>query len=355
MAKRPTIAVLTSSYLSQAPINSNFSAIAEAFDNTLSRDGSTPNQMQADIDLNNNDLLNVNELTATRLKVGNTVLVPGDISGFDGDFLDLNSTPSSFSGQGGKILAVNSGGTAIEFNDVLTNQILETDSVATVTGTFTFDNPTTFNDNVVAPSVSGDIIATQVEAEALTATNKIMAPASVKQALDETLVEQHIVTKNYSSGGVIEFTETDSSKYIGYKFLIYRLVSGGISELGMRFSSDGGTSFESGSGNYQSFSMSHTDNDGSGAPDYNEEITNFITFGNVSNPSTVVGEITIMCPHRIDTRTSLFGHLIGFYSANTRLVRFSGSRQGNIAHNAFQFRQDISGGTISMLGIKDFS
>lgn len=59
MAKRPSISSAPQSLSNTVTINSNFEAIKEAFDNTLSRDGSTPNQMNADIDLNGNDLLNV--------------------------------------------------------------------------------------------------------------------------------------------------------------------------------------------------------------------------------------------------------------------------------------------------------
>lgn len=40
-------------------INQNKDAIEAAFDNTLSRDGSSPNQMNADIDLNGHKLLNI--------------------------------------------------------------------------------------------------------------------------------------------------------------------------------------------------------------------------------------------------------------------------------------------------------
>jgi len=53
-------------------INSNYDTIVAAFDNTLSRDGSAPNQMEADIDLNNNDLLNVNVVNCEVLKVNGT-------------------------------------------------------------------------------------------------------------------------------------------------------------------------------------------------------------------------------------------------------------------------------------------
>ena len=51
-------------------INENYDRIKTAFENVLSRNGDTPNQMKADIDMNSNDLLNVKELGAEVLKVG---------------------------------------------------------------------------------------------------------------------------------------------------------------------------------------------------------------------------------------------------------------------------------------------
>jgi hypothetical protein len=53
-----TLPTISSGYLSTEALNQAFSDIAEAFDNTLSRDGSTPNQMEADLDLNGYVLLN---------------------------------------------------------------------------------------------------------------------------------------------------------------------------------------------------------------------------------------------------------------------------------------------------------
>jgi hypothetical protein len=64
LAKRPTLTDITS-FTNSSNINSinqNWGAIEEAFDNTISRDGSTPNTMDADLDLNGNDLLNVGNL-----------------------------------------------------------------------------------------------------------------------------------------------------------------------------------------------------------------------------------------------------------------------------------------------------
>lgn len=47
-------------------LNDNFTAIEAAIENTLSRDGTLPNQMEADIDLNSNDLLNAGRVDAAQ-------------------------------------------------------------------------------------------------------------------------------------------------------------------------------------------------------------------------------------------------------------------------------------------------
>lgn len=62
MAKKPTLSDVTNIYTSAPTINANNDRIEEAFENTLSRDGSTPNQMEADLDMNGNDILNVDNI-----------------------------------------------------------------------------------------------------------------------------------------------------------------------------------------------------------------------------------------------------------------------------------------------------
>lgn len=54
-----TLTDVTSGYSSATKINTNSAAIEEAFDNTLSRDGSGPNQMEAELDMNENRIINV--------------------------------------------------------------------------------------------------------------------------------------------------------------------------------------------------------------------------------------------------------------------------------------------------------
>lgn len=71
MAKLTTtdLTSLTNETSAIANINANNALIETAMENTLSRDGTAPNQMNADIDLNSNDLLNVNNLDAQSLTI----------------------------------------------------------------------------------------------------------------------------------------------------------------------------------------------------------------------------------------------------------------------------------------------
>lgn len=74
MAKRPTITTVSSGFNSTATLNANFEAIRDAFDNTVSLDGSVPNAMGADFDLNGKALLNVGNIDADNLTLnGQTV------------------------------------------------------------------------------------------------------------------------------------------------------------------------------------------------------------------------------------------------------------------------------------------
>lgn len=57
MAKKPTVTTLQSGFNSTEVLNENFENIRDAFDNTLSLDGSTPNAMEADLDLNGNNII----------------------------------------------------------------------------------------------------------------------------------------------------------------------------------------------------------------------------------------------------------------------------------------------------------
>jgi hypothetical protein len=90
MAKQPVVNTISSGYASQSQLNENFSNIQTSFNNTLSLDGSTPNAMQANIDMNNNDIINVSGIYVGGVNVLNildnvTVSTAYPSGGNDGD------------------------------------------------------------------------------------------------------------------------------------------------------------------------------------------------------------------------------------------------------------------------------
>jgi hypothetical protein len=48
-------------------MNANFEALRDGFDNTLSLDGSTPNAMGANLDMNGNNILNAGTVAASSI------------------------------------------------------------------------------------------------------------------------------------------------------------------------------------------------------------------------------------------------------------------------------------------------
>lgn len=96
MAKKPTVTTIAAGYYSRTALNTNFEALRDAFDNTISIDGSAPNAMAADLDLGSNDLLNVgtiNGASATGLSAGLSavVAISADISTVAGISADVTT------------------------------------------------------------------------------------------------------------------------------------------------------------------------------------------------------------------------------------------------------------------------
>lgn len=69
MAISVTLNTITSGY-NLSKINANFTAISAALQDALSRTGTSPNTMSADIDMNNNDLINVASIDADSYTIG---------------------------------------------------------------------------------------------------------------------------------------------------------------------------------------------------------------------------------------------------------------------------------------------
>jgi hypothetical protein len=80
MAKKPSITTIASGYYSRNALNTNFENLRDKFDNTLSLDGSTPNAMQADLDMNSNDILNAQTTNTESLRINGVLVTPDSIT-----------------------------------------------------------------------------------------------------------------------------------------------------------------------------------------------------------------------------------------------------------------------------------
>lgn len=74
MAKIGSLSTITTGYGSAEQLNNNFSEIRNAILNTLSLDGSTPNGMNADLDLNGQSLINAYSIQADTITIGGNAL-----------------------------------------------------------------------------------------------------------------------------------------------------------------------------------------------------------------------------------------------------------------------------------------
>ena len=70
MAKTATLTTIVAGFASAAAYNSNFANLNTALENTLSLDGSTPNAMGADFDLNSNNIINGGTAAFSSVTVG---------------------------------------------------------------------------------------------------------------------------------------------------------------------------------------------------------------------------------------------------------------------------------------------
>lgn len=71
-----TLSNITSGYLPITTVNANWDAIETALENTLSRDGTSPNTMSADLDMNSRSILNLASLDVDSLSINGTLVVP---------------------------------------------------------------------------------------------------------------------------------------------------------------------------------------------------------------------------------------------------------------------------------------
>lgn len=77
----PPVTSLANTQSALGRINDNYDLIEDAVENTLSRDGTAPNQMEADFDMNSNDILNAGTIYTGTLVIDGELVVPGSSFG----------------------------------------------------------------------------------------------------------------------------------------------------------------------------------------------------------------------------------------------------------------------------------
>lgn len=93
-----------SGFGAQSNLNQNFEEIEDNFQRVLYRDGSTPNQMESDLDMNSNDIINVNNINTQSLAINGQQVVANetfvtplpDPTGQDGKFVRSDGVSASW-------------------------------------------------------------------------------------------------------------------------------------------------------------------------------------------------------------------------------------------------------------------
>lgn len=211
---------LTQTTTAQSTINSNFTTIQTAFDNTLSRDGSLPNQMTSTLDMNSHHIINLPApVTAndavrfqdlTTLQAGGTVTTL-PIGGTTGQFLQKNSN-TNYDVKWGSA-NVSSVGLSMPADFTVTN------SPVTSTGTLTavFANTPTGTGGFVRQT-SPTLITPTLGAASVTTLNKItIVPPATGSTLSiadgKTVVHNSSQTFAGTDATTLTFQGTDT--YIG--------------------------------------------------------------------------------------------------------------------------------------------
>ena len=188
MAKKPTISTISSGYASNTQLNNNFSALRTGFDNTLSLDGSTPNAMNADLDMNGNNILNASQVNVDSLYIDGISVVPGDVT------LQTTYLTASYTGDGSQVAYAltadpqTEANTSVYVDGVYQNK--DTYSVSGVVVTFSEAPPLNSAIEIVYPTNTDTLNGTTADlitynqkgtgAQDRTLTSKLQESVSVK-------------------------------------------------------------------------------------------------------------------------------------------------------------------------------
>lgn len=207
-----------------ATINANFAAIETAMENTLSRDGTTPNTLTADLDVNSQDILNVNNIDAVTVTIsGNPITTAGFAKG---DAATVTVGTVTTGAAGSNAIVTNSGTTSAA---VLNFTIPRGNTGASGAGTGDMlaannlsdlaNKPTAFSNikQVASDTATGVVeLATNAEVQTGTDTTRVITPAGLT-AKEASVAEwrantaDRILTTDVVNSAMAEVTLTDAA------------------------------------------------------------------------------------------------------------------------------------------------
>ena len=203
MAKTPPITNVTSGFSSTTALNNNFTSLRDGFNNTLSLDGSTPNAMQTELDLANNNIINAGSVETDTLLLGGVLMTP---SGVDPVY---SGTISSF------------GASLIDDADAAAGRTTLGLSTVAATGSYTdLSNQPSLNfassaqgalaDSSIQPT---DIQATSAWETGTSNTESLASPAKIKAAIESLVASPKSFAESY-----VTYSGTTPTQVDGYGF-----------------------------------------------------------------------------------------------------------------------------------------
>lgn len=243
MAKITSLSTITTGYLSNAQINANFQAIVTAFDKTLSRDGSTPNTVTANIDMNSNQLINL-------------VAPTSDLMAATKKYVDDNTSAAAVAASAASAAAAlvsennaaaSESAAATSETNAATSETNAAASAASINlptlvankqGSFLVQNAADTGYDFLAQGTSGQVL-TSAGADA-TPTWETETPH----------VWVLLETQEASTSSSIDFTSHITATYKDYVLTFDDVVLSGTATPVLRTSTDNGSSFDSTSNDY---------------------------------------------------------------------------------------------------------
>jgi hypothetical protein len=341
VAKRPTTSTIGSGFYGTNQLNDNFDAINTAFDNTLSLDGSTPNQMTADFDLNNNDILNVSSLQASGITLNGVGITPTSVA----------ATPAASS-----IVMTDAGGYYTVDNVESALQEVQTQLVASYQP---LDAQLT---TLAATSITG---VTGTDLDLVTGTAGTSGNVATWNA-DGDIVDGgyapgamvFIQSQDASASATLDFTGFDATKYDGYVFIMSGLVPSSNGDvLYLRTSTDGGSSYDAGASDYNyGYVGTYLGGTLTNSGDETAAAIFLANIGEKNSGAGISGKVSIFGPH-LTKKTGVTFEVKGeSLVLGNYFVSGGGERVSAADVDAARFLYisgNITSGTITMYGLRN--